>query len=238
MIGAAASRRRWVRLGEIRRQARDALALLLERRLMMAAAADALILFQAAIRALAGGGEADSLFNWGVLLPLVVLGTPVMAEVVALERRAGTLALALGTPSPARFFLRRLSVPALLLTVQGAALMALAWLSSPAPFPLLTTLVQIVLIGALLATVVLFWAVTLRGEAGAVIFTSLATVALLGRWFFASPIPERFKAASGWLLPAPPELLAWAANAAVLAAATLLFGAYSFRRLARPENLL
>jgi hypothetical protein len=232
----AHARLAWLR--EKAQEARAALSLLLERRLLVAAAADAVVLFQVGVRALTGGGEADSVFVWGVLVPLVLLGTPVMSEVVALERRAGTLALALGTPLPARFFLRRLSVPALLLMVQGSAIMTLDWLTAAAPFPLLTTLLHIALITALLAVVVLFWAVILRGEAGAVIFTTLATLAALGRWFFANPIPERFTSASGWLLPAAPQLLSWIGNSAVLATAMLLFCAYSYRRLARPENLL
>ena len=87
------------------RQGRYAFELLLEKRLWLFLGADALLILNGLFRVLL---ETGNPFVEMVLVPTLLLGLPALSGVVALERRAGSLDLALAVPSTERYFVRRL----------------------------------------------------------------------------------------------------------------------------------
>ncbi|MEM9593349.1 MAG: hypothetical protein AAGD06_03760 [Acidobacteriota bacterium] len=236
------------RLAAELQRGRFSLSLLLERRLWIFVVADAMLVLSGAFEAAFGGGRVEGVYRLAVVIPSLVLGVPVLAGVVSLERRANSLDLALAVASTERYFLRRIAPVCAILIAQAWFILVLAYvenaggpLDAVTAFPdqgptLLRALLQSLEINLLLAAVVLFWAVRLRTP-GAVWIASLATLLCLGPWLFSSPAfgtvgaPDRFL---GW--PLPP--LRWTWNALVLAGATLIFYLYARYRLRRPETLL
>lgn len=183
-------------------------------------------------------GDPAALYTDIVLVPCLILGPFALAGLVDLERRAGCLDLALSSPSAEGYFLRRAGAVCAFLCAQGWIILIIAWVLNDArKFPLVTVLAQVVLINAFLGAVSLFWAVRLNSS-GAVWLASVATVVLLGRWFFANPAPDRFWGVYNPWVPGPEEWWAWLKPAAVLAASTLVFFFYARRRLRRPETLI
>ena len=104
--------------------------------------------------------------------------------------------------------MRRAGAVCAAIAAQGMLVMSLAWLLIDHGFPLLSPLIQIVVISLFLGAVSLFWAVRLRTSGG-----GLAGLGghrgVLGPWFFSNPIPPRFGAVYGPLLPGADEALAW-----------------------------
>jgi hypothetical protein len=222
------------------RSVRLSLGLLLGRRLFLFAAIDVTVvglLVMSMLLKAEGDGGAGELYRYAFLLPSLILALPALAGMVDLERRAGCLDLALSAPDAEAYFLRRAGAVCGVIAAQGTIVMVLSWFFSDPRFPLISPLVQIVVISLFLGAVSLFWAVRLR-TAGGVWLASAVTVGLMSRWFFFDPIPPRLGSVYGPLLPGAEEALAWLGSLAVLAAGTALFYLYARRRLRRPERML
>lgn len=219
------------------RTGRLTLELLLGRRLVLFLIAD-LGLIGLSLLNLLLETEADAREVYGLVVTLSFLFGPfALAPLVDVERRAGCLDLALASPSAEGYFVRRAGAVCALLCLQGWLLMLVPWAFATRKFPLPVVLLQIALASVFLGAVALFWAVRL-GSAGAVWLATVATVAALGRWFFANPIPDRLGGVyNAWTLGAE-ETLAWLPSAAVLASSSLVFFLYARRRLRRPETLI
>ncbi len=174
-----------------------------------------------------------------VLVPLVALGIPALADLVALERRAGCLDLALAAPAGERYFLRRAGVVAGLLAAQGAVVMGVCWLATGLAFPLLTVEAQLLAVTAFVAAATVFWAVRLA-SVGSVWLAATASVLGAGRWSFWLPVvtPTPLQPRVGPLLPSPWGTWEWATRAVPLAVAAALLLLYARRRLRRPEAIL
>jgi hypothetical protein len=219
------------------------LRLLLGRRLGWFVAVDAAFLLYGVFDALLRSSGADDAYRHylsTVVLPLLVLALPVLSSVVALERAAGSIDLALAARSTERYFARRVLAVCGLFAIQGALLTLLA--PFPRFAPKLVAAVFAVLLPALLGAVVLFWAVRLRSS-GAVAVASATTLLLLGRWAFRDPFPARY---GSWGAASEGDGLVATARAAgsvlwslfVPAAAAGILYLYARRRLRRPETLL
>lgn len=217
---------------------RLSLELTLGRRLVHLAVVDAFLLLAQLLGVLAEGRGGAGIYSGVVLMPLLLLGVPALAGMVALERQAGSLDLALATPSVEGYFLRRAAAVVAVMVAQSLLLLLPLWLLGRSVFPLWTVLLQVLAVNALLAAVVLFWAVRLR-TAGAVWGASIVTLLLLGPWLFYNPVPaDPAWSEGGWYLPSAEESVDWLLSFSVLAAAAVLFFLYARRRLRRPETLL
>jgi hypothetical protein len=220
------------------RSFRLSLALLLGRRLLLFVVIDVLVVgWLVMSMLLETEGDARDLYLFAFLLPSLILALPALAGMVDLERRAGCLDLALSAPAAEAYFVRRAGAVCAAIAAQGMVVMIASWLLMEHSFPLISPLIQIVVISLFLGAVSLFWAVRLR-TSGGVWLASAVTVGVLSPWFFASPIPPRFGAVYGPLLPGADESLAWLGSLAVLAAGAALFYLYARRRLRRPERML
>lgn len=218
----------------------SSLRLQLGRQLLLVVVADAVLVGAGVLQALLEPGEtAPGLYVGAVLVPLLALGVPALADLVALERRAGCLDLALMAPSGELYFLRRAGLVAGLLAAQGSLVMGFAWLLAGRAFPWLTVELQLLAVTAFVAAATLFWAVRL-GSAGGVWLASLATVAVAARWVFWNPVLTAVPGGPrlGKLLPPPWEVWEWATRAVPLAVAAVLLLLYARRRLRRPELML
>lgn len=220
------------------RSLRLSLELLLGRRLALFATADILVVLIGILTMLLQTeGEPAEIYRFVFLFPSMILALPALAGMVDLERRAGCLDLALSAPAAERYFVRRAAAVCAVVAIQGEVVMILGWLYFGFSFPILAPAFQILAASALLATVSLFWAVRLK-TAGGVWLASAITLALMGKWFFANPIPERYKAVYGPFLPGREAALSWLWSLSVLAAGSVLFFLYARRRLRRPELMI
>jgi len=218
------------------RRSRLAVELLLERRWLAVVIADVVLLLQALVAALTSNGEPATIYAWVVQGPQLLLGVPVLANGVALERRAGSLESLLASPAGASVLLRRYASFAGLILLQSAVVLLGAWLFPARRFPLPFVLLQTTLACATLAAVTLFWCLHLRGV-GASILASLLTLLALAPWFLDNPIPPA-DTPSGHLLIAAVELPHWLMTNLVLALVSAIFLLYSHSRLSNPEKLL
>jgi len=213
---------------------RLSIELLLERRLFALIIVDVLVLLQALVIALVTDGEPSSIYMGVVVLPFVLLGVPILANAVAIERRAGSLESVLVSPTAHTYFLRRYASFCGLMALQGLIVMTLVWLIPSRPFPLPFVLVQTLLVAALLGTVSMFWGVYLKSS-GAVILASFVTLLALAPWFLDDPMPVQ---PAGRFFPGWRDLTEWLQTNAVLALAALLFYLYARRRMLQTEKLL
>ena len=237
--GQSARWRRW----------RYAFELLLERRLWLFVTADAMLVFIGLLDALLGSGSLAELYVGTVVVPMLLLGVPILSSIVSLERRAGSLDLALAVPSTERYFLRR-AVPVCAFFIgQGLVLCLticlIVWesrffenLFSARGLGVAPIFVHCVEVGLLLGAVTLFWGSRLR-SAGAAMAASFLTLVLLRRWVFTTPAFEgpgpRIDFWFG-VLPPPVAILGW--NLTVPALAAVLFYLYARERLRRAETML
>ena len=213
-----------------------ALRLLLDRRLWLYLAGDAFFLFAGlleAIDSMGGGDWLDRIYPRIVVMPMLVLGLPATAGVAALERRAGSLDLALAVPSTERYFLRRVAPIWLFMTFQGSIIMALA----ADGWDLARGVYQCAATAAVLAAAVMFWAVRLK-TSGAVLVATLATVGLLSPWIFYSPAAVSALGVPPEFLGISLEVLSWCWKAAVESFAAAILFLYARERLRRPEVML
>ncbi len=216
------------------RRSRLSLTLLTERRAALFAIVDVLFLFSGMMSALSGGsGSARSFWYPMFLFPALCLGVPMMSDAVSVERRSGTLDLALTSPGVHLYFERRVGAVAALVVLQGwlAVLFARAF---AAPFPLSGPFLQIAIVALFLAAITLSWALRLK-TAGAVTFATYATAITFGPWLFQNPVfpptemdgPMRFENYADY----------FKVNF-VLGLAALIFYLYALQRLSRPETII
>lgn len=224
-------------LGRLGRDWRSLLELQLGSRFLLYTLVDLLLIGGGLFDALAGGGEPSAIYVSVVILPLLLLGVPAQADLVALERRAGSLDLALATPDPQRYFLRRAGAVGLVLALQSALSLLALWAAESAGFPLLPALFQALGLAFLLAAATLFWALRVA-SAGGVWFASLLSILALYPWTLANPIPVRGSEVGHPFVGSLAATLPAVGHALVVTAAATLFYLYARRRLARPERLL
>lgn len=212
---------------------RSTLALLTERRAGLFITVDLFIIHAALLMALFGGGGSAKDFWYPIFVaPVLLLGVPILAESVAVERRSGTLDLALTSPGARFYFERRVMAVAVLMIAQGWLVVLLSRLWEP--YPLAPPLIQVVTVCCFISAVALNWSLRLK-TAGAVIFATYATAGAFGIWLFTNPIiPPRLN--NGPMRPE--QIIDWAQQNLVLAAASGIFYLYSLQRLARPESII
>ncbi len=230
------------------KQGRYSFELLLEGRIWLFVTAELVVLFHGLFAALLSTGELAELYRSMVIVPLLILGVPSLASAVALERRAGSLDLALAVPSTELYFLRRVAPVTIFLIVQAWLLTFLAELivlegrflgfllsrKVAATVPLLLHATEV---GLLVAAVTLFWASRIATTGGAMV-ASFATIGALYKWIFASPILATGPSSTWVLGVLPPAVIELVWNLTVLALATILFYLYARERLRRPEVML
>ena len=213
---------------------RLSIALLTDRRAALFIFIDALFLFAGLIIGLSGEtGSAHELWNPMFVMPLLAVGVPMLADTVAVERRSGTLDLALTSPGARFYFERRVAAVVTLMVLQGWLAVAIIRLMAN-PFPLSGPMAQAVSVALLIGAVVLNWAVRLR-TAGAVMFATYITAAAFTPWLFSNPIHPP-TTMNGPMTVA--EIISWAQHNLVLLAAAATFYLYARQRLARPEVMI
>jgi hypothetical protein len=172
------------------------------------------------------------------LVPLLLIGIPVLSDCIALERRAGSLDLALSSPGARMYFVRRIGALVGAAMIQGWLLLLIEWgFVTSRRYPVWMYLVQVVVVSALFGSIILFWAVRLKSP-GAVVFATCLTILALKPWFFSNPVGFDVNQVTG-RFAFPFEVYAtFLKNNLVLGSATVVFTLYAHRRLARPESLL
>lgn len=215
-------------------QGRYAIELLFGGRFWLFALANAFLLFTSLIGVLIGEAKPYEYYRQVVVMPFLFIGLPGLSSVLALERRAGSLDLALAVPSTEHYFVRRVVPLCAFLVLQGWAVLILALDHRG---DLLRSLAQSAVVALLLGALSLFWAVRLR-SAGAVLVASLLSVAVLSRWVLYNPMFDRTGGPPERLLGIAVPLLDWFWNLCVLMLATWIFFQYARERLRRPELLI
>lgn len=214
---------------------RLSLRLLTERRAVLFISIDALFLFAGLMIGLGGNGSVQEFWLPLFLMPLLVIGVPMLAETMAVERRSGTLDLALTSPGARFYFERRVGAVITLAVLQGWMAMALVRLMMRSePFPLSGPLVQTVSVALFIGAVVLNWAVRVR-TAGAVIFATYATAIAFTPWLFSNPMHPPTTMNGPMSVG---DVIAWSQDNLVLLAAAVTFYLYARQRLASPEAII
>ena len=216
-------------------RARVSLALLTERRAALFLSVDAFFLFAGLVLSFSQSGSVRDFWFPLFLLPSLFLGVPIMADAVAVERRSGTLDLALTSPGARGYFERRVAAVAALMIVQGWLCVAVTRLLNAAYFPLSGPLVQVVTVSLFLTAVTLNWALRLR-NAGAVIFAAYATLLAFAPWLFANPIHPPAEMPNGPMTAA--DIVDYVQHNLVLTVAAVVFYLYALQRLSRPESII
>lgn len=212
---------------------RHSVALLTERRGLLFIVLDALFIFAGVMMALMGSGSSMAFYFPLFLLPAGVVAVPIIADAVAVERRSGTLDLALTSPGARFYFERRIGAIIVLLVLQGWMGMFLAR-ATHEYFPLSGPMVQIVVVSLFIGAVVLHWAVRLK-TAGAVMFATYATALCFLPWLTSNPIHPPT------ILDGPMDagdLIDWTQQNLVLGAAAAIFYFYALQRLSKPEAII
>jgi hypothetical protein len=214
---------------------RHSVALLTERRVGLFIALDLMFLFAGILSGLESSatGSAAGLWLPFFVMPALVVGVPMLSDCVAIERRSGTLDLALTSPGARFYFERRVLSVCALMIVQGWIAMLLTRLAMDA-FPLSGPLMQVVSVSLFIGAVTLNWAVRLR-TAGAVMFASYLTSIVFIKWLFANPI-HPFVQMNGPMTIA--DIVGWTQNNLVLLSSAAVFYAYARQRLMRPERII
>ena len=237
---------RWPRLYVPQMRAKYAFSHLLERRWWLFLGLDALFVLSGYASSAVNGARIEHVFRSSVLIPALLLAIPALSGLVALERRAGSLDLALSVPSTERYFLRRALPVLAVLAAQSVFLLIVAWLENAGGFNLEKTkmlailgrsLVQTFCVLAFLGAVSLFWSVRLR-SAGAVTVATVLTVLVFWKWLSTSPAIAPPVGPTEKLLGLPLPILVWTASVLVIAAAAAIFYLYARERLRRPETML
>lgn len=199
---------------------------------------DLILVSTGVLNSLIEPGEVQQLiWNLVFLVPLVGLGLPAASDVIALERRAGCLDLALASPASERYFLRRILVVEGVFLTQGWLVLLLAWMLTGRTFPLLPVLLQAMVMVFLVGSAVLFWAVRIQ-RSGGVWLASLITVLILAPWTLSNPVPTPYRETGGAWLPGFWEGLSWLGRFGGLTVTAILLFLYARRRLRRPEALI
>lgn len=216
-------------------RARVSLALLTERRAALFLATDGFFLFAGLVLSFSQRGSVRDFWLPLFLLPSLFLGVPIMADAVAVERRSGTLDLALTSPGARLYFERRVLTIAAIMIVQGWLTIALARLLNDAYFALSGPLVQVVIVSLFITAVTLNWTLRLK-TAGAVIFATYATMLAFAPWLFSNPIHPPTEMPNGPMTAA--DIVDYLQQNLVLAIAAVVFYLYALHRMARPESII
>ena len=218
------------------------LQLLVGERVVLFCVLDALLVIYGVYQALLGSNGVDEtyqLYVQLVVMPLLLLALPSLASTIFVERRSGSLDLALSVQSTERYFVRRVAAITGIFVLQGVV--AMAAVPHPNPVARFGAVLYACVVPCLIAAIVLFWAVRVR-SAGGVFVASLGTALLLSKWLFADPFPPRgtYEEPSnlGRLLGLPAFFFEWGWNLLILAGTALVFYLYAQRRLRRPESIL
>ena len=214
---------------------RVSLALLTERRAALFLTVDGFFLFTGLMLSFSGNGSVRDFWLPLFLLPSIFLGVPIMADAVAVERRSGTLDLALTSPGARLYFERRLASVAALMIGQGWLVILGGRALNPAYFPLSGPLVQVVIVAIFISAVTLNWSLRLK-TAGGVIFASFATFLAFAPWLFSNPIHPPAEMPNGTMKAA--DLVDYFQQNLVLAAAAVVLYLYAAQRLSRPELII
>lgn len=209
------------------------LTLLTDRRVGVYILIDAAVLFSAVVSGFSGGGNAPSFYPMLFFVPAFAIALPMMADCVAVERRAGTIDLVLTSPGSAHYFERHVLSVALPLIAQGWLTLAIPWLLVE-HFPLSGPAIQIVVVTLFLSAAVLNWAVRVRSAGGVVVLTCL-TCLVFAPWFFSIPI-RPLDPQHGPMVFA--DYVEFVRRNLILAAGAAVLYAYARRRLARAETLV
>jgi hypothetical protein len=200
---------------------------------------DAIVLLYAIFSALLGDlsdGWPRVVYRVVVLVPLLLLGLPILSTIVDLERRAGCLDLALTAPSGERYFLRRALAVGSFFVLQGSLAMIVVWWREGFQFSIAWVLLQIVSATACVVSLALFWSVRLESPSS-VWIVALLSASVLGPWLFFVPI-EVGAGGSRWAFPGAYESLRAIGNAGVLLLIGLLLWLHTVSRLRRPEAIV
>lgn len=176
--------------------------------------------------------SAGALFRFAVVVPLLVFGVPLLANVVDLERRAGTLDIALTSRGARFYFEQRAFGLVSIFFVQSVVVVLILRLLLA--FHLWPPLVQAANVCLFVGCAGLLWGVMLR-SAGAAMIATWATSLAFAKWLFSSPI-FRFDDISGPMDRT--EFLTWGSANLVIVVAALVFYLYTIRKLSRPEEIL
>ncbi len=213
---------------------RHSITLLTERRALLFIALDLLFLYAGVMIGLYGErGSASDLWLPLIVFPALVVCVPMLADTVAVERRSGTLDLALTSPAAAFYFERRVLAVCALLVAQGWLAMTVARLFMDR-FPLSGPFAQVVVIALFIGAVTLNWAVRLR-SAGAVMFATYLTALVFSPWLASNPVHPPDSMNGPMTLP---DLWHWTQNNLVLLSSAAVFYAYARQRLMRPELII
>lgn len=207
--------------------------LLVERRVLLFTVIDCAFLFFGFSAALMGSGYASQFYPFLFLAPALLLGVPMLADCVAVERRSGTLDLALTSPSAGWYFERRIASGCALVLLQGWLTIVLMRAVSE-PFAVRWAMAQMVVVTTFLGATVLNWAVRLRTSGGVVIAT-YATTLVFAPWFFSNPVRSGYEFQREMDAA---DILEWATNNVVLLGAAVIFTMYAAQRLMRPEEIV
>jgi hypothetical protein len=215
-------------------RARVSLALLTERRLALFLSVDGFFLFAGLVLSFSQSGSVRDFWLPLFVLPSLFLGVPIMADAVAVERRSGTLDLALTSPGASLYFERRVAAVAALMIVQGWLCVGITRLLNAAYFPLSGPLLQVVTVSLFITAATLNWTLRLK-TAGAVIFAAYATMLAFAPWLFSNPIHPPGEM-NGPMTAA--HIIDYLQHNFVLLVAALVFYLYALQRLARPESII
>lgn len=208
-------------------------SLLTERRVILFVILDSLFII-VGITIAVGGDSASAFYGPMFLVPALIIAVPMLADAVAVERRSGTLDLAMTSPGAEWYFERRIGAVCALLIAQAWAGVLVARVAGE-PFPLSGPLLQIVIVTAFLAAAALNWTVRMR-TSGAVIFAIYATVIAFSPWFFSNPVrPPGYRGIGPMQLS---DYIDYFKTNAILAIAAVIFYLYARQRLSRPESLI
>jgi hypothetical protein len=209
--------------------------LLTERRGALYATIDAFFMFQGIFIGLAGTGSVHDFWAPLFLMPMLLVGVPMLSDTLAVERRSGTLDLALTSPGARFYFERRVLAIGGLLTLQGwIALLIVRLAMRSEPFPLSGPFVQTMSVTLFICAVILNWSVRIR-TAGAVMFATYAVALAFAPWLMSNPMHPP-TTMNGPMTPG--DLLAWSRNNLVLLASAAAFYLYARQRLANPEAII
>ena len=214
---------------------RVSLALLTERRVALFSSVDGFFLFAGLLLSFSQSGSVRDFWLPLVLLPSIFLGVPIMADAVAVERRSGTLDLALTSPGARLYFERRVFAVTLLMIAQGWLAVLVTRALNSGWFYLSVPLVQVVSVAVFLTAVTLNWSLRLK-TAGAVIFATYATVLAFAPWVFSNPMHP--PAEVPWGPIRLEHVVDYTQQNLVLLAAAAVFYLYALQRLSRPESII
>jgi hypothetical protein len=213
---------------------RLSLTLLTERRLALFATLDGFFLLAGLTMAFSSGNSAADFYGPMFGAPALLIGIPMLAETVAVERRSGTLDLALTSPGARFYFERRAGAVAALMIAQGWLAVIISRIAVE-KFPVVIALVQIVIASAFVGAAALNWSVRLK-TSGAVVFATAATIAAFSPWFFSNPIhPPAYQGHGPMTIG---DYVEYARVNVILGGAAIIFYLYARQRLSNPESII